>query len=149
MGFYNVYTEKIPWDDSYKVGIKIVDDQHKQLFDIVNKLYDLEDEDNSKEELRSILYKFNEYMQTHFKDEEEYMASIGYPALDEHKQIHNDIMKNLADIVHTPAKLAIIKSKMRVVAKRVLIDHIVNEDIKIKLFQVNQADETIFDISDL
>ncbi len=140
--------QKISWDDSYKIGIEMLDYQHKKLFDLVNRLYDLEDSQDTKEELRVILYEFNDYMQTHFQEEEEYMLSIGFPNLQEHKQLHKDIVEYLSQIIHTPAKLSIIKSKMRVVAKRALIDHIMNEDSKIKLVLLGEG-ETSFDITDL
>ena len=92
----------------------------------------------------------SDYMRVHFQDEEEYMLSIGFPELEEHKQLHKDIIENLAQIIHTPAKLGIIKSKMRVVSKRVLIDHIIYEDSKIKLFQVMKEEgKKTFDITDL
>ena len=142
-------SQKIPWDDRYKIGIEMIDYQHKKLFDLVNRLYDLEDEKDVKEELRIILYEFSNYMQTHFKDEEEYMLSIEYPNLDEHKRLHLDIINNLAQIMSTPAKLSIIKSKMRVIAKRALVDHIMHEDSKIKLFLFEQENESILDISEM
>ncbi|MGD9718617.1 MAG: bacteriohemerythrin, partial [Sulfurimonadaceae bacterium] len=79
---------KIAWDNNYKIGIDAIDQQHKKLFVLVNKLYDLEDEGDFKQELKQILYDFSDYMKTHFKDEEAYMESIGYPALSEHKKYH-------------------------------------------------------------
>lgn len=140
------HNPKIPWDDSYIIGIKAIDNQHKKLFDLVNRLYDVEEGENSKEELRTILYEFNDYMKVHFKDEEEYMASIDFPDLKNHRKIHQKLIENLATIIHTPAKLEIIKTKMRVVAKRVLIDHIMHEDIKIKLYALKDCNEEIFDL---
>jgi len=142
-------TQKIPWDKRYQLGIEMIDTQHKKLFDLVNRLYDLEDSKNVKEELRVILYEFNMYMQIHFEDEEEYMASIDYPDLQEHKKLHKDIIDSVNNIIVTPAKLGIIKSKMKVVAKRALVDHIMNEDTKIKLYVVEKEAEEIFDISDI
>lgn len=141
--------KKIPWDNRYEIGIETVDEQHKKLFDLVNKLYELEDGKDTKEELRTILYDFSEYMKVHFKDEEDYMSSIKFPLLFEHKQLHREIIDALAQIIHTPARLGIVKSKMRIVSKRVLVDHIMNEDSKIKLFLLEQENDEIFDISDL
>ncbi len=145
--------EKVPWHNKYKIGIENIDEQHHKLFDLVNELYTLNDDQDIKERLRHVLYEFSDYMKTHFKDEEEYMLSIGYPNLEEHKQIHQDIVNNLLKIISTPAKLNIIKSKMRVVAKRVLIEHILNEDMKIKLFLFEkgeeEVEEEIFDLGDL
>ena len=112
---------KVRWEDSYSIGIESIDIQHKKLFELVNKLYDLKDNSNIKEEIRDILYAFREYTITHFQDEEFYMKSIGYPELEEHKLMHEHIIDSLSQIINTPANLSIIKTKMRVVAKRIPI----------------------------
>lgn len=142
--------KKIPWENSYSIGIKDIDRQHKKLFDLVNELYDLEENDNIKEQIRKILYAFHDYTIVHFKDEENYMASINFPDLENHKIIHQGIIDSLSNIIHTPASLSIVKSKMKVVAKRVLIEHIVNEDTKIKAYHVKhvQANEEIYELPD-
>ena len=144
--------QQIPWDDAYLLGIKKLDAQHKHLFDLVNKLYNLKEENYTKEELRSILYKFSEYMKTHFHDEESYMQRIDYPAIDEHKKVHAKIIDSLHTLIETPMKLPLLKSKMKIVAKRSLIDHILYEDIKIKKFaqsnfEIGKVDEEIFELS--
>lgn len=143
--------QKIPWDDSYALGIEHIDVQHKKLFDIVNRLYDLEENSNIKEGIRQILYAFRDYTITHFKDEEDFMMTIKFPDLKAHKELHQDIIDSLSKIIHTPANLSIIKSKMRIVAKRVLLDHILYEDTKIKNFYMknNMIGEKIFDITDI
>ncbi len=141
--------EKVHWEESYKIGIKEIDAQHKKLFDLVNKLYDLEDNANIKEEIREILYAFRDYTIVHFKNEEKYMKSIAYPALNEHKKIHEHIIDSLAQVIRTPASLNIIKTKMRVVAKRILVEHIIEEDHKIALYkEKNNIQEEVFDLDD-
>ena len=58
-------------------------------------------------------------------------------------------MESLSNIIHTPATLNIVKSKMRVVAKRVLIEHIVNEDFKIGLYaREHKAKAEIYNLDD-
>ena len=145
----NSSSQKVPWDDRYKLGIDRIDTQHEKLFELVNRLFELEDSNSNKEELRSILYEFSDYMKTHFHDEEEYMSMIDFPELEEHKKLHQEIIDSLTQIITTPAKLSIIKSKMRIVSKRALIDHIMHEDTKIKMFVSEQEEEDIFDISDI
>lgn len=146
---------RIPWSDEYKIGIKEIDLQHRKLFDLVNKLYELDDanEANIKESLRTILYEFSDYMKVHFKDEEAYMRAINYPDLAGHMKLHASIIEHLTEIIHTPAKLGIIKSKMKIVAKRSLVEHIMHEDTKIKLYAMTlpeeQNREEIFDLSTL
>ena len=128
------HNEKVHWCDSYLLGIKLIDNEHKKLFELVNELYNVEDGPNVKEKIRKILYSFSDYTAIHFKDEEEFMKSISYPDLEEHKKIHQMIIENLSHIIHTPATLGIIKSKMKIVAKRILIEHILNEDMKISRY---------------
>ncbi len=145
--------QSILWDNAYSLGIQEIDIQHKKLFEIVNRLYALDEEHSTKEELKTILYEFSDYMRTHFKDEEEYMNSIHFPELSEHKNIHETIIQHLAELIKTPARLGIIKTKMKVLAKHTLIDHIMHEDIKIKLFKLsdktkqNKIDEEIFELA--
>ncbi|QOY55486.1 hemerythrin family protein [Candidatus Sulfurimonas marisnigri] len=126
---------KLQWDDAYSLDIDSIDNQHKNLFLLVNRLYELDESQDTKEDLRKILYEFNDYINIHFAAEEKYMSYINYPELEQQKEMHESFRKLLSDIIHTPAKLDIIKTKMRVFAKRALIDHISNEDVKIKLFK--------------
>lgn len=147
-GIYLEENKKILWDDRYKIGIRSIDNQHKKLFDLVNKLYDLDETKNLKEEMREILYEFNDYIKTHFDDEEIYMRSIGYPLLGEHEKLHADIIDTITKIIQTPATLNIMKSKMRIIAKHALVDHILHEDSKIKIFLVEEGIESIHEIGD-
>ncbi|MDQ1263670.1 MAG: hypothetical protein QG559_671 [Campylobacterota bacterium] len=127
--------EEIPWDKNYSVGIKNIDTQHQKLFSIVNRLYLLEENSkNLKEELRTILHDFSDYTRTHFQEEEDYMRSIGYDKLQEHIALHEELIDYLNKIIKTPANLNIIKAKIKVISKRALVHHIINEDIKIKHF---------------
>lgn len=143
-------TQRIPWDDSYAINIEGIDTQHKKLFELVNRLYDLDDSTSTKEDLRLILYEFNDYMKVHFSDEEAYMLKIAYPSLDEHKKLHEDIIETFTKVIKAPASLSLMKVKIRMIAKRALIDHILHEDSKIKLFLFeSKVDENIYDISDL
>jgi hemerythrin len=142
-------SQKVPWDDRYKLGIDTIDTQHKKLFELVNRLFELEDSNNDKEEFRKLLYEFNNYMKMHFHDEEEYMSLVEFPNIEGHKKLHQEIIESIDQAISSSAKLSIVKSKMRIVSKRVLIEHIVHEDIKINLFLAEKEDEDIFDISDI
>ncbi len=143
--------DKIPWDERYKLGVDVIDEQHEKLFSLVNRLYRLEDKKNISQDIKDILHEFNDYINTHFKAEEEYMESIEYPQLQEHKEMHKKLTDFILSIINMPAKPEIIKSKMRIVAKRVLIEHIIHEDSKIKLFEKSKEkpERLVFDITDV
>lgn len=38
--------KKVHWEDNYSIGIRSIDKQHRKLFNLVNKLYDLEESPN-------------------------------------------------------------------------------------------------------
>ena len=127
-------TTNIEWDEGYSLGISNIDFQHKKLFDIAGKVFSLKESPNVKEEIRVILYELNDYIKKHFADEEAFMEKIGFPDLDYHKELHKKIVENVTSITKNSPRLDTIQTKMRVVAKRALIEHILNEDMKIKLF---------------
>ena len=130
--------QEIPWKEEYRIGIDDIDKQHMKIFETINKLYAFEPYQETKENIRTVLYDFSDYMNTHFKDEEKYMLSINYPFLEEHKKLHEDIINTLHEIIYFPACLSIIKSKMKIVAKKTFIHHITHDDIKIKDFVLKQ-----------
>ena len=130
--------QEIPWRDEYRVGMDDIDEQHKKIFVAVNKLYDLEPYEETKENIRAILYEFSDYMSTHFKYEEEYMLSIKYPSLDIHKKLHENIINSVHDVIHIPASLSVIRSKAKIIAKKTFLHHIMKEDTKLRDYVLKQ-----------
>jgi hemerythrin len=76
------------WHESYSVGVKILDQQHKGLMDLVNQLSDLDPNVVSKGEIFSTLNALVKYAQMHFDTEELLMAKFKYPKLTEHQAEH-------------------------------------------------------------
>jgi len=139
---------KVTWDENYSIGVPKIDDQHKELFALVNRLYAIKD-DNFKEEMRDILYKFRKYMIEHFEDEEKYMKGIGFPDLVNHMQMHKNIVDNITEIMQHSSNMKILKVKLQIMAKKVVVGHIKDEDMKIKLYMAKndiEITEKIIDI---
>jgi hemerythrin len=81
------------WDDSYSVGIKKLDDQHKRLFEIINEMNNLTLKKTSSVIFRDVLEKLMEYIIYHFYAEEEFLKKHGYPQFDAHRREH-EVMRN-------------------------------------------------------
>lgn len=80
---------KNEWREAYNIGVKSIDREHKQLFSIINRLYELEKEGrNSTFSCKEGLAFFKAHATTHFENEENYMASIHYEGLELHRKIH-------------------------------------------------------------
>jgi len=141
-------SKELVWDKNYEMGISKIDKQHQKLFSLVNKLYAIKEE-NLKEEMRDILYEFRKYMIEHFADEEEYMRGIGFPDLLKHIESHKEIIENISKIMNNSPNVKILKTRLQIMTKRVIVGHIKNEDMQIKLFSAsnnNKITEEIFDI---
>ena len=87
----------IEWGPKYLIGIREIDDQHKILVDIINKLYAAFGSNQNKKEIRNNLKELVDYTIYHFGNEEEYFSKFGYkdtPAhLDQHRKFIDRIKK--------------------------------------------------------
>ena len=81
------------WQDAYNIGVESIDRDHQRLFKIINKLLAFEGEKSQWACQEGIKY-FKSHAMKHFADEEHYMASIDYPDLKIHRQIHKDFREN-------------------------------------------------------
>ncbi|MCL2793082.1 MAG: bacteriohemerythrin [Spirochaetaceae bacterium] len=77
------------WDAAYSVGHPTIDDQHKNLVNMINDLFQLNNDGTATKAAFAIAFrKAGDYAQTHFNDEEKILEKIGYPNLAEHKKEH-------------------------------------------------------------
>jgi hemerythrin-like metal-binding protein len=88
------------WNSSYSVKVKRFDDDHQQLFNIINELHEGMKSGRGKEVLHDVLTKLLRYTERHFTAEEAVMKELGYPGLsaqiDQHRKFTNKI-KEVAD----------------------------------------------------
>ena len=82
----------VTWSDSYSMGIKIIDEQHKDLLDFVNELY-AHATGNEEEELawfKEVIQQAVQYIKEHFATEEKYMKLTMFHGYAEHKKTHDE-----------------------------------------------------------
>jgi len=86
------------WKDSYSIGVKLIDAQHKHLFDIGNQAYLLLGNDfqtNKYDDIVFIIEDLRNYFKYHFKCEEDYMLKINYGGYEEQKKEHDNFIKKI------------------------------------------------------
>lgn len=91
----------IKWKDDYLLGIEIIDEQHKELFRIVERAYALLKNEfltDKYDRIIAIIEDLKNYAVFHFKTEEEYMQKIGYRRLLSHKVQHDDFLEKVSKI---------------------------------------------------
>ena len=82
----------IEWNDTLKIGIGVIDGQHKQLVKLTNELNDAMKAGKAKEALSGIIASLAQYTVTHFADEEGYFDKFSYPGRTIHKKLHADFV---------------------------------------------------------
>ena len=76
------------WKDEYKIGVTIIDNQHKQLFDAYDEFLHKLQENKTKEAKEVLIQRLKQYTLFHFATEERYMKQISFKGLDIHKNEH-------------------------------------------------------------
>jgi len=82
-------------------GIELIDNEHRQLFDYANQIYELlhaEFVPDKYDNIIDILGKLRDYAKKHFADEEGYMESIQYKRLFTQKMQHQAFVEELDKI---------------------------------------------------
>lgn len=86
--------EPIQWSRWMSVGNDALDEDHRVLIGIVNKLYD---EGNRQEAgvIEAILDELIAYTRHHFAEEEAQMQRLNYPTLTAHKALHDTLTRQV------------------------------------------------------
>jgi hemerythrin len=88
----------MPWTPNLSVGVTLIDDQHKMLFEKADALFEAGMKGQAKEYIGELLDFLDSYTKKHFADEEVYMRTIRYPAYDAQKQAHTEFIAQLAKL---------------------------------------------------
>ena len=78
--------ELLKWTEDISLDHPLIDRQHQELFDFVNRMIENNGSDN--ELVKETLLNLKTYSETHFRDEEAIMEAIAYPDLEDHKFEH-------------------------------------------------------------
>lgn len=85
------------WDEKYSVGIMSIDQQHKQLFEMISQFYETIRQKETERAMSEILKGLVEYAETHFSTEENYLRKYRYPLYERHAAQHATFIGKLTD----------------------------------------------------
>lgn len=83
------------WKQDYALGIEDIDFQHRCFLNLINRLADELTMTTEPRRRAALMAEVNAYAHFHFLSEENLMAKVGYPQLDEHRQRHRDLIGQL------------------------------------------------------
>ncbi|MEJ5362104.1 MAG: bacteriohemerythrin [Spirochaetota bacterium] len=127
--------EFIEWGEHLSVGVKVFDNEHKQLVSLVNKLNQALLAGSAKKTMEEILQNLVNYTKIHFKHEEDYMVLYDYPEYEKHKKEHNALTDQVMDFyTRYQAGKTVFSLELMNFLKDWLTNHILISDKKYKDF---------------
>jgi hemerythrin len=88
----------IEWTQALATGVDVIDDQHKELFGRVNRLFDACKEGKGRTEIGGLIDFLEGYVITHFSTEEKFMDEYDYPGFSAHKSHHAKFIKTFSEL---------------------------------------------------
>jgi hemerythrin len=122
------------WRDSLSLNVPAVDQDHKRLFDLLNRVRFLDLAGDDPQAIGDALAELLLYTQTHFRREERLMAQGEYPGLAAHAKLHRAFTERVTEIA---ARFRANPSSCRIrdiyqVLADWLVDHVLGEDMRLK-----------------
>jgi hemerythrin-like metal-binding protein len=87
------------WNPAWESGVRLIDEQHRQLLAQFESLMAAIHSDSAKERVPGILAFLAAYVETHFSTEEACMRAAEYPGLVEHQAIHDQMRAQVTRLV--------------------------------------------------
>ncbi len=85
----------IRWKESYSVGNKLIDDDHKKLLGMINQLQTAAHYQTDESLIESTLSDLIDYTKYHFSREEKLMEENSYPDFNDHVKEHKEMINRI------------------------------------------------------
>jgi len=95
--------ELITWTEKFECGIKLIDDQHKGLVELLNEMFNHVTGNETQEHnyFKRVINDAVSYVKTHFATEEKLMIATKFDGYAEHKKEHDSfviaVVENIKD----------------------------------------------------
>jgi hemerythrin len=131
---------RFQWTDEYSVGIPEIDEQHKALFDLIDKIHTAILEHKGTSACVEVLDELVDYTRIHFALEQSLMHMGHYPDYKAHCALHRDLVTEVESMqskIHSGS--AAISFELLHFLRNWLTKHIMGEDKKYAAFFSNNG----------
>lgn len=136
--------ETINWKNEFSVGVKEMDEQHKKLLGMINRLIEEQHTLTDPKTIADLLTKMTDYAQVHFRAEEFLMAEYGYEQKSvQEKQHQGFIDKTISFYSATDLGPNVLSVALLDYLGTWLVEHILQEDMKYTSFFQKQRTSLI------
>ncbi|SHJ31856.1 hemerythrin-like metal-binding domain protein [Malonomonas rubra DSM 5091] len=131
----------IDWSDKISVGIQELDEQHKHLVALINRLFEAMTEGENKAAVaKEIMNELIQYTVIHFAVEESLFRIFEYPDYDDHCRHHQELRAQVMEInkkVQSGERM--VTPELLFFLKKWITNHIMVEDQKYAPFLLKKG----------
>jgi methyl-accepting chemotaxis protein len=127
-------SERIAWSADLETGNELIDSQHKQLIEALGNLMDACSGGKGRAALAETMDFLEQYTAKHFGDEEALQKQYKYPDYANHKKLHDDFKRVVADLgrqLKAEGPTVALVGKVNANVGGWLVNHIKKEDKKV------------------
>jgi hemerythrin-like metal-binding protein len=123
-------TMKIHWRRSFESGHAVIDEQHRNLFLLGNRLINMILNHEHRNEVQLLLIDIIKHIDEHFSTEESILAAIHHPITESHKQTHNVLSARIEEVSDQFQKGQLPPRELvGFIMYDLITDHLMKEDI--------------------
>ena len=122
------------WKTQYDVGITRIDAQHHIFLNVIGEFQEACRQGASLDKLESILHEIALYARYHFYSEENIMRECGFPEINEHKNMHYQLLDDMNGRMLGMREGLSSAREVEEFLVQWFVRHTTHEDIKIGLY---------------
>ena len=89
----------LEWKPEYSVGVASMDDEHREMIDMINGVYVQLGESPDADDIEACLEEIYNAIASHFALEERLMRDMGYAEYEDHKEDHEELLDEIRDLM--------------------------------------------------
>ena len=125
----------LSWSKQYEIGNDLIDNEHEELFRLINRFHTLWLEARDRHDIAKVLNQLVSYAEMHFRHEEQIMEDAGFSKLEVHRKVHESLIETIFELQksYEEKSLRLEMETMKFV-KSWLVDHILMNDYQFRDF---------------
>lgn len=129
------------WSDEYKIGLPVIDSQHKRLFNLIDELNKAIETGPEITDVEELLAGLKQYATRHFQLEEKYMVESNYPGLEKQQKSHAYFSEKFTELGDKLGKEGITPTVIQTIKEELaewLKGHVTGLDVKFGEYYLQQ-----------
>lgn len=119
----------LEWSDELECGNELIDMQHEKMHFLMNDLLVYYFEHGMDTGFEKLFNESMDFIEEHFRDEENILRDIGYPMLSEHSRMHAELLDRTDELRKKVKSKTMSEGELvAYVVNDVVFGHLVNED---------------------